>query len=194
MSLRKSELADNEIQLVEQHLIKVSDPRYGEIDAAAFAAKNLWNAANYVLRQAFIHENRVVSWKELYAEIKTTEAYQALPRKVSNQVLIQLKTAWSCFFKGLAAWKKEPDKFLGRPKLPKYKPKTEGRNLLTYESGAVHKRSLLMSVRFIWPFLPNIKRSLKSGSCPATGTMLLKWSIFTRSNPTRRWTKPWSRA
>jgi putative transposase len=142
MSLRKSELADNEIQLVEQHLIKGSDPRYGEIDAAAFAAKNLWNAANYVLRQAFIHENRVVSWKELYAEIKTTEAYQALPRKVSNQVLIQLKTAWSCFFKGLAAWKKEPDKFLGRPKLPKYKPKSEGRNLLTYESGAVHKRSL----------------------------------------------------
>jgi putative transposase len=142
MSLRKNELADNEIQLVEQHIITASDPRFLEIDAAAFASKNLWNAANYVLRQPFIHENRIVSWKELYAKIKPTEAYQALPRKVSNQVLIQLKTAWSSFFKGLAAWKEEPDKFLGRPKLPGYKHKTQGRNILTYENGAVHKRSL----------------------------------------------------
>jgi putative transposase len=142
MSLRKNELADNEIQLVEQHIIPSTDPRFAEIDAAAFASKNLWNAANYILRQAFIHENRIVAWKELYAKIKTTQAYQSLPRKVSNQVLIQLQTAWSCFFKALAAWREEPDKFLGRPKLPGYKHKTKGRNLLTYENGAVHKRSL----------------------------------------------------
>ena len=142
MSLRKNELADNEIQLVEQHIINASDPRFVEIDEAAFASKNLWNAANYVLRQAFIHQDRIVSWRELYRTVKGMDCYQALPRKVSNQVLIQLQTSWSSFFKGLAAWKKEPDKFLGRPRLPKYKHKSEGRNILTYEKGAVHKRSL----------------------------------------------------
>ncbi|MCI0580547.1 MAG: transposase [Chloroflexi bacterium] len=142
MGLRKSELAGDEIQLVEQHIIQASDPRYAEIDQAAFAAKNLWNAANYIVRQAFIHENRLVNWKELYAEAKTTEAYQALPRKVSNQVLIQLQTAWSSFFKALAAWRAAPDNFLGRPKLPRYKHKSKGRNLLVYEKGAIQKRSL----------------------------------------------------
>jgi len=142
MSLRKTKLTEDEIQLVEQHIIKSTDPRYAEIDAESFSSKNLWNAANYVMRQAFIHEGRVVKWKELYAEIKTTDAYTALPRKVSNQVLIQLMTAWSTFFKALAEWRRNPDKFLGRPNLPKYKHKTKGRNILTYENGAISKRSL----------------------------------------------------
>ncbi len=142
MGFRKTDLADNEIQLVEQHFIKATDPRFAEIDAAAFASKNLWNAANYILRQAFIHQNRIVNFKDLYRTIKTTEAYCSLPRKVSNQVLIQLKTAWSSYFKAVAAWKEEPGKFLGRPRLPKYKHKTNGRNILTYENGAISKRSL----------------------------------------------------
>ena len=142
MGFRKTDLADNEIQRVEQHFIKSTDPRFADIDAAAFASKNLWNAANYILRQAFIPDHRLVDFKELYRVIKTTDAYKSLPRKVSNQVLIQLKTAWSSYFKALAAWKQEPDKFLGRPRLPGYKPKTEGRNILTYENGAISRRSL----------------------------------------------------
>ena len=46
------------MQLVEQHLIKRSDPRFVPIDAAAFKAKNLYNAALYQVRQSFIFENR----------------------------------------------------------------------------------------------------------------------------------------
>jgi hypothetical protein len=34
------------MQLVEQHVIARGDRRYPPIDAAAFASKNLWNAAN----------------------------------------------------------------------------------------------------------------------------------------------------
>ena len=153
MGLRKKELADNEIQLVEQHLIKSNDPRFAEIDEAAFASKNLWNAANYILRQAYIHENRIVDWQELYAAVRQTEAYTALPRKVSNQVLIQLRRAWSSFFKALQAYTEQPDKFLGRPRLPKYKPKTKGRNILTYEQGASQ----------ILPALENALMGLKAG-------------------------------
>jgi putative transposase len=39
---------------VEQHVIKASDPRFAEIDAAAFAAKNLYNLGNYTLRQSWL--------------------------------------------------------------------------------------------------------------------------------------------
>ena len=42
------------MKLVEQHVIKRGDPRYQRLDAAAFASKNLWNAANYLVRQSFI--------------------------------------------------------------------------------------------------------------------------------------------
>ena len=43
------------MHLVEQHIINQTDSRFVVIDAAAFAAKNLYNAANYRVRQSFIH-------------------------------------------------------------------------------------------------------------------------------------------
>ena len=46
------------MHLVEQHVIKPGDPRFVVIDQAAFAAKNLYNAALYLVRQSFIFENR----------------------------------------------------------------------------------------------------------------------------------------
>ena len=129
-------------QLVEQHIISKHDPDYEVIDQAAFASKNLWNAANYVVRQSFIHEGIYLDNVKVFHQIKSHEAYQALPRKVSNQVLIQLHKAWVAFFEAMAQWREHPEKFLGRPQLPKYKHKTEGRNLLVYEKGAISKRAL----------------------------------------------------
>jgi len=130
------------MQLVEQHIIKRSDPRFCKIDEAAFASKNLWNAANYLVRQSFIHQGIYLDNVKIFHQIKVHEAYQALPRKVSNQVLIQLHKAWVAFFEAMEAWKEHPEQFTGRPKLPGYKHKTAGRNLLVYEKGAIWKREL----------------------------------------------------
>ncbi|MFL5653906.1 MAG: RNA-guided endonuclease InsQ/TnpB family protein [Ktedonobacteraceae bacterium] len=44
---------------------------------------------------------------------------------------------WKGFEEGLKAYEEDPSKFLGRPKLPKYKHKTEGRNILVYTIQAV---------------------------------------------------------
>jgi putative transposase len=49
------------VTLVEQHHIQVNNPRFAAIDAAAFAAKNLYNKALYIVRQAFIYED-VAFW------------------------------------------------------------------------------------------------------------------------------------
>jgi putative transposase len=130
------------MQLVEQHVIKRGNPRYGVIDEAAFASKNLWNAANYLVRQSFIYHGVYLDNARVFHQIKSHEAYQALPRKVSNQVLLQLHKAWVAFFEAMEAWKEHPEQFTGRPKLPGYKHKTAGRNLLVYELGAIWKRDL----------------------------------------------------
>jgi hypothetical protein len=74
MSFRKRPLEADEIQLTEQHLIEAGHPWFAALDAAAFAAKNLWNAANYLLRQAYIFEQRVLSLKALYRALRPTEA------------------------------------------------------------------------------------------------------------------------
>ncbi|HLG63410.1 MAG TPA: transposase [Ktedonosporobacter sp.] len=120
------------MQLVEQHVISRTDSRFAAIDAAAFQSKNLYNAALYEIRQAFIHHGTYLNYGETDRRMQSHEAYKALPAKVSQQVLKQLDDAWTSFFEALEAYKEDPSKFTGRPKLPKYKDKTKGRNLLVY--------------------------------------------------------------
>ena len=130
------------MQLVEQHVMKHTDSRYQAIDEAAFASKNLYNAANYVIRQAFIHEGTYLCYEEMHTRMKTHEAYCALPRKVSQQVLRLLHKNWVSFFKALKAYEHDPSQFLGRPSLPKYKNKQHGRNVLVYTIQALSKSAL----------------------------------------------------
>jgi putative transposase len=130
------------MQLVEQHIIRRTDARYAAIDAAAFASKNLYNAANYLVRQSFIHEGVYLGYAEVFHRIKDHEAYGALPRKVSNDVLRQLDKNWRAFFQALVAWQEDSSKFLGRPKLPGYKHKQTGRNILIYDIQALSAPAL----------------------------------------------------
>jgi putative transposase len=130
------------MQLVERHVIKHTDSRYQAIDQAAFASKNLYNAANYIIRQAFIHDGVYLCYEEMHARMKTHPAYTALPRKVSQQVLRLLHKNWVSFFKACDAWKADPSQFLGRPCLPKYKDKQHGRNILIYTIQAISKNGL----------------------------------------------------
>jgi putative transposase len=130
------------MQLVEKHLIKKADPRYALCDAAAFKSKNLYNAALYETRQTFIAHGTYLFYEELDKLMQPHEAYKALPAKVAQQVLRQVTDAWKAFREASKAHKEDPSKFLGRPKLPKYKHKTQGRNLLVYTSQAVSKTAL----------------------------------------------------
>jgi putative transposase len=130
------------MQLVEQHVISRSDSRFALIDQAAFAAKNLYNAALYLVRQSFIFEHQYLGYADIFHLIKHTEAYTALPRKVSNDVLRQLDKNWRSFFAACEAYREDPGKFVGRPSLPKYKHKTRGRFLLIYDIQAISRRAL----------------------------------------------------
>jgi putative transposase len=125
------------MRLVEQHAICDSDPRYPAIDRAAFASKNLYNAANYIVRQSCIHAGVYLNFAAVFHLIKEHEAYCALPRKVSNDVLRQLDHDWRAFFADLDAWKADPSKFVARPRLPGYKDKQKGRNVLIYDLQAI---------------------------------------------------------
>src|SRR6266516_1217520 len=99
------------MQLVEQHVINRNDPRYAVIDAAAFASKNLYNAALYEIRQSFIHEGIYLNYNEMDKRMQSHEAYKALPAKVSQQVLMLLAKNWQSFFEARTAYEEDPSKF-----------------------------------------------------------------------------------
>ncbi len=139
------------MQLVEQHVIERKDPRFAVIDAAAFKSKNLYNAALYEMRQAFIHQGIYLSYEEMDKRMQPHEAYKALPAKVSQHVLKQLADAWKAFREAKAAYEEDSSRFTGRPRLPKYKHKTEGRNILTYTIQAISRSKRTLKRGIIKP-------------------------------------------
>ncbi len=129
------------MQLVERHLIRKDDPRFAVIDQAVFASKNLYNQALYQIRRAFIHEGTYLPYTEIFHRVKHMDCYKALPAKVANSILILLHKNWVAFFEALEAYNVDPSTFTGRPRLPKYKDKGKGRNILIYDTQALGKRA-----------------------------------------------------
>ena len=128
------------MQLVEHHRIDRYDPRWVEIDVAAFASKNLYNAALYVTRQAYIKQNHtVIGYEDLDRLMRATEQYRALPAKVAQWIVKQVCLAKN-LFAGCQDWATNPGKYLGHPRLPRYLEK-QGRNLLTYTAQAISRHS-----------------------------------------------------
>jgi putative transposase len=142
---------------VEKHVIERNDPRYTLIDAASFASKNLYNAALYETRQAYIFEGVYLNYNEMDRRMQSHEAYKALPAKVAQQVLKQVHNAWTSFFEAREEYRVHPEKFTGRPHLPKYKHKTEGRNLLVYTIQAIGRGKDGLKRRIIKPSKLNVR-------------------------------------
>ncbi|TAE15364.1 MAG: transposase, partial [Oscillatoriales cyanobacterium] len=53
------------MQLAERHIIKSTENRFVEIDELAFKSKNLYNAANYLIRQSFVYGWGYINYNEM---------------------------------------------------------------------------------------------------------------------------------
>lgn len=134
------------MKLVEKHLIKASKPEWREIDNLCFLSKNLYNCGIYQCRQAFFKNQPIPNFNQLYHLLKVSENYKALPAKVSQLIIKQVTRTFKSYFASLLAYKKDSSKFLGCPKLPGYKHKEKGRNILTYNYQAVSKKALKLGL------------------------------------------------
>ncbi|MEB3218126.1 MAG: transposase [Nostocales cyanobacterium 94392] len=128
--------------LVEKHIIDKHHRYWREVDNNCFLAKNLFNYANYLIRQKFIFSHEYINYNTVQKICQSTSDYKALPAKVSQQVLIRLCESWQSFKKATNEYVLHPEKFLSRPKLPKYKHKESGRFVVTYTSQAISKKQL----------------------------------------------------
>jgi hypothetical protein len=59
------------MQLAERHIIKSTEYRFPEIDEVAFKSKNLYNAANYVIRQSFVYGWSYINYNEMNSLMKS---------------------------------------------------------------------------------------------------------------------------
>jgi len=108
------------------------------IDQNCFYSKNLYNLANYTIRQEFINNDRWIKYYELDKLLQQTDAYRELMSQPSQCTLQAIDRNWKSFFVAIKDWSKYPEKYLGRPKLPKYKDKKKGRFIWFIKNNSAH--------------------------------------------------------
>lgn len=112
------------VQRVEKHVIKASHPYFKMLCSFCQKSKNLYNHANYLVRQNFIENQKWIRYGELDKQLKYDTAfpdYKNMPTAQSAQQCLRLlDKTWNSFFRSIKDWSKHKDKYLGRPKMPKY--------------------------------------------------------------------------
>jgi len=106
-----------ELNLVEKHIINSK-----ELYDKTHIAKNLYNASLYTIRQSFYNKenSKMIFFNELDKIMNNQENYKLLPATASQQILRRLDKNFKSYFKSIKDWKKNPSKYNGMPKLPKY--------------------------------------------------------------------------
>lgn len=132
---------------VEKHLIRKNHPYFDILSEFTHLSKNLYNHANYLVRKEFIETGNWLKYRELDKLLKQDTDYpdyKAMPTaQTAQQILMLLDQNWKSFFKSIKDWSKNKDKYLGQPKLPKYKPKNGKMILIITSQHAKLKQDLL---------------------------------------------------
>jgi len=86
-------------------------------------SKNIYNLANYYVRQEFFYLGNWLRYYDLWYMLKDKEAYKKLPSQTAQQILRLVDKNWKSFFNSLKKWRAQPRKYQSRPRPPKYKKK-----------------------------------------------------------------------
>ncbi len=84
--------------------------------------KNLYNRANYLLKQSKQQQGTIPSYYELDRQLKTESCYQLLPAHTAQHTLRLLSRNWKAYFRARREWQIHPTKFFAPPRSPHYKP------------------------------------------------------------------------
>ena len=135
-------------QLASEYLIKATPI----LDETATQAHNLYNRALYDIRQAFFKHQYINSFTDLNAmfkkryELKENMLYHKLGYVQSaQQTLKEVMTVWQAWLRALKTYRKNPTKFTGRPRMPKYLHRDQRHTFyVTSQNARVNKAGFLV--------------------------------------------------
>ena len=117
----------------EQQFIRKGHPLYEIVDTHCFYSKNVYNQANYLIRQSFTKENKMLKANEVQKLMQDMDCYKECGSQASQKTIQIVDKAWKSYFSAIKDWKKNPNKYLGMPKIPKYLNKN-GRQVFTLKN------------------------------------------------------------
>ena len=111
-------------QRVERIIINRSHPNWAACARLCSLARKLGNCALYILRHRLFDKKAPYTRAELDRALREQypQDYRAMPSAASAQRQGQIVAQqFKSFAKASAEYKKHPEKFLGKPKLPGYR-------------------------------------------------------------------------
>ena len=169
---------------VEQHRIKKNHKFFPIIDDLCWKSKNMYNYGNYIIRQEFIETSKEkeqglrdnaiwIQYNKLFDMVKDSEPYKEIGSNVGQATLRKLDKVWKSYFEGVKEYKKNPEKFLGMPRMPKYLPKENGR----YECGLDNNKFKVINgyVYFCWKPLKVMNNTFMTNIPEGTKLMQLRF-------------------
>jgi putative transposase len=127
------------LQLVEQHVIDKKHKYFEECDKLCFLSKNLYNIALYTVKKHYDQYKVYLNYNALDKLFSSTNQndYRSLITNCSQQILRLLDKNFKSFFE----LKKSTKKLTGTPQTPKFKHKTNGRNVVVYTNAYLSKKT-----------------------------------------------------
>lgn len=116
------------VNRAEQQIIRKNNPIYNVVDQYCFYSKNVYNQANYIIRQEFINNGNKIGAYEVQKLMQSMDCYKKCGSQAAQKTIQLVDKMWKSYFKAIKDWKKNPSKYLGMPRLPKYLPK-DGRQV-----------------------------------------------------------------
>ena len=136
------------IKLVEQHVIRADSKYFQLLSDFTIKSRNLYNQSNYIQRQLFFQHKPIKSYVDLDKIAKFNTEYPDYRRmptaQTAQQTLRVLSSNWKGYFKAHKDWKKNPEKYLGEPRPPKYRKGKKGFALtVTNQDCSIKKDGLI---------------------------------------------------
>ena len=120
--------------VAEHHIIRPKHPQYAMLTDFCMLSRNLFNQANYLMRQKFFAKEPTFNYYQLEKITKANTEYTDYKRmptdQTAQQTLKKLVSGWNSYRKAHRDWTKHPEKYLGEPKPPRYKKAGVGAVLL----------------------------------------------------------------
>lgn len=126
-----------------------------ELEILCEVSNNLYNQAMFVIKRELSKNHIWLRYDDLNKMLKNTENlegtinYRLLKAQVSQQILKNVDSNWSSYFRSIKEYKKNPDKFTGQPKSPNFRKK-QGLNQLIYtnQSCTIKNNFIVLSKTF----------------------------------------------
>jgi len=110
------------IKVLRTEVIEVR--RNKELSKLCHLTKNLYNRANFLIKEELKKNNKLLFYNNLDRLLKDEQCYKLLPAHTAQHTLKLLSRNWKAYFLALKEWKNYPTNFLSCPKSPYYKKPT----------------------------------------------------------------------